>query len=151
MDLVARLPGGRSTLRRRPLWSRLARPVPEVKKILIADDEAVIRELTEELLTSAGYEVLKAADGEQALRLLYDEHPDLILLDLMLPKMTGFEVLLEIRKNSRVRNTPILILSALISGNDTDDSIHDLDAAGFIDKTEIVTSLVSRVQEILSE
>ena len=120
-------------------------------KILVVDDEPAIRELAEDLLTSAGYNVLTARDGEQALRLVYDEHPDLILLDLMLPKMTGFHVLQEIRKNPRLRNTPILILSVLVSGDDTDASIRELDAVGFIDKAEFVTSLVSRVQEILSK
>jgi CheY-like chemotaxis protein len=120
-------------------------------KILVADDEPAIREVAEELLTSAGYDVLEAADGEQALRLVYNEHPDLILLDLMLPKMTGFHVLQEIRKDPRLRNTPILVLSVLVSGNDTDASIHELDVAGFMDKAEFVPSLVSRVQQILSK
>ena len=118
-------------------------------KILIADDEAPIREIASDLLNSAGYEVLAASDGEQALRLVYNEHPDLILLDLMLPKMTGFHVLQEIRKDSRVRNTPVLILSVLVAGSDTDASIHDLDVAGFMDKTEFADSLVLCVKEIL--
>ncbi len=120
------------------------------KKILVTDDEPAICELAGELLTSAGYNVLIARDGEEALRLVYDEHPDLILLDLMLPKITGFHVLQEIGKNRRLRNTPILVLSVLVSGDYTDPSIHGLDVAGFIDKAEILTSLVSRVQEILS-
>ena len=120
-------------------------------KILGVDDEPAVRELAEDLLTSAGYNVLTARDGEEAFRLVFEEHPDLILLDLMLPKMTGFHVLQEIRKNSRFRNTPILILSVLVTGDDTDTSIRELDAVGFIDKAEFVTSLVSRVQEILSK
>ena len=119
------------------------------KKILVTDDEPPICELAGELLTSAGYDVLTARDGEEALRLVYDEHPDLILLDLILPKMTGFHVLQEIRKDPRIRNTPVLILSVLASGGHTDPSTHDLDVAGFIDKMEFVTTLVSRVQEYL--
>ncbi len=119
-------------------------------KILVADDEPTIREIAEDLLVAAGYNVLAAGDGEEALRLVHAEHPDLILLDLMLPKMTGFHVLQEIKKNSRVAKIPILILSVLVSGDNTDASIHELDVTGFIDKSEFVTSLVSRVQEILS-
>ncbi len=119
-------------------------------KILVADDEPAIREIAEELLAAAGYTVLLAEDGEQALRLIHAELPDLILLDLMLPKMTGFHVLQEVRKTPRVSKIPILILSVLVSGEDTDASIHELDVTGFIDKSEFVTSLVSRVQEILS-
>ena len=120
-------------------------------KILVVDDESTILELAEELLTSAGYHVLKAQDGEQALLLALKQHPDLIILDLMLPKKTGFQVIREIREDPRVRDIPILILSALVSGDYTDPAIRVLDVAGFIDKTESVTSLVSRVQEILSK
>jgi CheY-like chemotaxis protein len=120
-------------------------------KILVADDEPAIRELAGELLTPAGYNVMTARNGEEALRLVYKEHPDLILLDLMLPKMTGFQVLQEVRKDSRISKTPILILSVLVSGDETDTSIRDLDVEGFIDKAEFVTTLVSRVQEILSK
>ena len=120
-------------------------------KILVVDDEPTIRELAVELLTSAGYNVLTARDGEEALRLVYDEHPDLILLDLMVPKKTGFQVVREIREDARVRDIPILILSALISEDYTDPAIRELDVAGFIDKTEFVDSLISRVHEILSK
>ena len=119
-------------------------------KILVVDDEPTIRELAEELLTSAGYSVLTARDGEEALRLVCDEHPDLILLDVIMPKVNGFEVVREIRGDPRVRDIPILILSALVSGSHTAYFIHDLDVAGFIDKTECVISLVPRVQEILA-
>ncbi len=119
-------------------------------KILVVDDEPTIRELAEELLTSAGYSVLTARDGEEALRLVCDEHPDLILLDVIMPKVNGFEVVREIRGDPRVRDIPILILSALVSGSHTAYFIRDLDVAGFMDKTECVTSLVPRVQEILT-
>ncbi len=119
-------------------------------KILVADDEPTIREIAEDLLLAAGYDVLAAGDGEEALRLVHTENPDLILLDLMLPKMTGFHVLQEIKRNPRLGKIPVLILSVLVSGDNTDASIHELDVTGFIDKSEFVTSLVSRVQGILS-
>ena len=120
-------------------------------KILVAEDSATIRRIARELLASAGYDVLEASDGEQALALARKEQPLLILLDLMLPKMTGFQFVQEIRKDPRVGKTPILVLSALVCGSDTDDYIHELDVAGFIDKTQMATSLISRVQEILSK
>jgi CheY-like chemotaxis protein len=121
------------------------------KKILVVDDESVIRRIAEEMLTSAGHEVLNAANGEEALRFVHNDHPDLILLDLIMPKMSGFEVLAEIRKDPRIRDTPILILSALVSEKQTDAFILDLDVQGFIDKSEFVTSLDSLVQRLLSE
>ncbi len=120
-------------------------------KILVVDDESVICRIAEEMLTSAGHEVLIAATGEQALRFVHDEHPDLILLDLIMPKMSGFEVLEEIRKDPRTRNTPVLVLSALVSEKRTDAYILELDVQGFIDKTEFVTSLDSLVQRLLSK
>ena len=87
-------------------------------KILVADDDALIREIAANLLTSAGHDVLLAADGEQALGVVSSKQPDLIVLDLMMPKVPDFDVVREIRKDSRAGNTPILILSALISGEE---------------------------------
>ncbi len=120
-------------------------------KILVADDELLIREIARKLLISAGYDVLEASDGEQAIDLARKEQPALILLDLVMPKMNGFQIVQEIRKDSRVCKTPILVLSALVCGSDTDDYIHELDVAGFIDKDQMSTFLVFRVHEILSK
>ena len=119
-------------------------------KILVTDDEEPIREIAKELLIRAGHEVLEATDGEQALSMAYEKRPDLILLDLIMPKMTGFEFILRIGKDPQVSKIPILVMSALVSGEGTDPTIYELDVAGFIDKTEMTTSLVSQVEEILS-
>jgi CheY-like chemotaxis protein len=119
------------------------------KKILVVDDESIICSIADEILTSAGHEVLNAANGEQALRLVHDERPDLILLDLIMPRMSGFEFIAEIRKNPRTRDTPILILSVLVSKKETDAYILELDAQGFLDKAEFVPSLGSLVQRLL--
>ncbi len=120
-------------------------------KILVADDDAMIRKIAGELLTNAGYDVLKAEDGAQALVLANKEHPDLIVLDLMMPKMSGFDVVREIRQDPRIKNIPILIMSAIVFGIDTDAYIHELGVKGFIEKANMMSSLVSRVQEILSK
>ena len=120
-------------------------------KILVADDSETIRKIAGELLTDAGYDVLKAEDGEQAVALAQKEHPDLIVLDLVMPKMTGFEVVWEIRKDPRVKNIPILIVSEVISVQAAHDFLHEFGVAGFLSKAQMMTSLVSRVQEILSE
>ncbi len=120
-------------------------------KILVVDDAETIRKIAGELLTNAGYEVLKAEDGEQALALAHKEHPDLIVLDLVMPKMTGFEFVLEIRKDPRVKNIPILILSEVISVKTAHDFLHEFEVSGFMSKAQMMTSLVSRVQEILSK
>ena len=78
-------------------------------KILIADDEPEIRDLLRLYLENEQYEVMEAEDGQQALDLLRSRKPDLCVLDIMMPKMDGYHVLQELRKES---NIPVLILSA---------------------------------------
>ncbi len=120
-------------------------------KILVVDDDATIRKMAGELLRSTGYDVLEASDGEQALELVHRKRPDLIVLDHKMPKMKGSDVVQEIRKDPKVGKTPILVLSGVVSGRNTDAYLHDLDVAGFIGKTQMATSLISRVQEVLSK
>jgi len=119
------------------------------KKILVADDTITVRKVAARLLTAAGYDVVEAADGKQALDLVNNEHPDLILLDLLMPKMTGFDVLREIKKTSRVKQTPILIMSGVFK-KDVLDFLQASGVTGFIDKEQIKDSLVFRVQQIFS-
>lgn len=78
-------------------------------KILIADDEPEIRNLLRLYLENENYEIIEAEDGQQALNLLRRHKPDLCILDIMMPRMDGFHVLQEIRKES---NVPVMILSA---------------------------------------
>lgn len=78
-------------------------------RILIADDEAEIRSLIRLYLENEGYEVLEASDGPEALEKAEREKPDLILLDIMMPRMDGFHVLQKIREHS---NIPVIIISA---------------------------------------
>jgi CheY-like chemotaxis protein len=120
-------------------------------KILVADDDATIRKIAGGLLISAGYEVLEASDGEQALKLTYKEHPDLIVLDLEMQKMTGFDVVREIRKNPRVRKTPILIMSGVVPGDRAKEVLRGYGFDYFISKDNMTTSLVSLVQQLLSK
>ena len=68
-----------------------------------------------------------------------------------MPKMTGFEVVWEIRKDPRVKNIPILIVSEVISVRAAHDFLHEFEVAGFLSKSQMMTSLVPRVQEILSK
>lgn len=119
------------------------------RKILVADDTATVRKVAARLLTEAGYDVLEAVDGRQALDLVNNEHPDLILLDLLMPKMTGFDVLREIKKTDRVKETPILIMSGVFK-KDVVDFLQQSGVTGFIDKEQIKDSLLFRVQQILS-
>jgi CheY-like chemotaxis protein len=118
------------------------------KKVLIADDTATVRKIAARLLSSAGYDVVEAGDGREALNLVQKEHPDLILLDLLMPKMTGFDVLREIKKNERLKETPILIMSGVFK-KDVLDFLQASGVAGFVDKEQIRESLLFRVQQVL--
>jgi len=119
------------------------------RKILVADDTVTVRKIAARLLASAGYDVLEAEDGRQALELAQNEHPDLILLDLLMPKMTGFDVLREIKKIGRVQKTPILIMSGVFK-KDVLDFLQAAGVAGFLDKDQIKDSLLFRVEQILA-
>ncbi len=119
------------------------------KKILVADDTVTVRKVAAHLLVAAGYDVLEAEDGRQALDLVQNEHPDLVLLDLLLPKMTGFDVLREIKKIGRVKETPVLVMSGVFK-KDVLDFLHTVGIAGYLDKDQIKESLLLRVQQILA-
>lgn len=82
-----------------------------VQKILIAEDDAILREILMEKIASAGYKTLGAEDGAKALELAKAEKPDLILLDILLPVKDGLEVLAEIRKDTAIADTPVIAIS----------------------------------------
>ncbi len=88
------------------------------KKILVADDEPNIVISLEYLLQREGYAVLIARDGQEAIEVITRERPDLVLLDVMMPKKSGFEVCQALRANEQLQNTKILMLTA--KGRDTD-------------------------------
>ncbi len=120
-------------------------------KILVVDDIATIRNIAGKILTSADYDVLEASDGEQALTLAHKEHPDLIVLDLVMPKMTGIDVIRAIRNGSRLKATPILIITAIVPGKEVRDDLRQYGITDFVSKTHLMESLLTRVQEILAK
>ena len=81
-------------------------------KILIAEDEADIRELVTFMLRFAGHEVLAATNGEDAVLTSFREIPDLVLLDVRMPRMTGYDACRMIRANPDLKNVPVIFLSA---------------------------------------
>ena len=82
------------------------------KKILAVDDERHIVRLVQVNLERAGYEVVTAFDGKDALEKVASEQPDLVVLDVMMPYMDGFEVLQNLRKNQSTRDLPVIMLTA---------------------------------------
>ncbi len=124
------------------------RAVSRRKTVLVADDSERSLALAERLLTEAGYNVILAADGVEALRVLREGHPDLVLLDLLMPRLTGFDVLREVRQDERVKDTPVLAMSGVYRDN-VIGFLQQLGARGFLDKSKLEETLVARVQAIL--
>jgi len=85
----------------------------EAKKILFIEDESALQKTFGDLLSQEGYEVISALDGETGLRLAKEKKPDLILLDLVLPKIHGFTLLKKLKEDPETRKIPIIILTNL--------------------------------------
>ena len=118
------------------------------KKILVADDEPNIVISLEYLLKREGYTVVIARDGEEALQAIRREQPDLVLLDVMMPKKTGFEVCQEVRSDDALQATKILMLTA--KGRDTDVAKGTaLGADAYMTKPFSTRDLVLKVAQML--
>ena len=89
------------------------------KKILVVEDDKFLRKVYESKLPKEGFIVVSAGDGEAGLAAIKKESPDLILLDLIMPKMTGFDVLAAIKKDPTLAKIPIIVLSNLGQEEDT--------------------------------
>jgi two-component system, OmpR family, alkaline phosphatase synthesis response regulator PhoP len=118
------------------------------EKILIVDDEEHIRELLKYNLDKSGYRCIMAENGLDALKIVKDQRPRLVLLDLMLPKMDGYEVCKAIRKDNEISSTPVIILSAK---DEEFDKILGLElgADDYITKPFSVREVLARVKAIL--
>jgi phosphate regulon transcriptional regulator PhoB len=115
------------------------------RKVLVVDDEESVRELIELYLTKEGFDVVLAKDGKEALRLNGEHHPDLIVLDLMLPGLDGWEVCKQIRSASRV---PIIMLTARAEEVDRVVGL-ELGADDYVVKPFSPREMVARVKAVL--
>jgi CheY-like chemotaxis protein len=118
------------------------------KNVLVADDTRSIRETARLLLTAAGYNVLVATDGVEAMKLIKEHNPDLILLDLLMPNKTGFDVLEEVLEDEKTADTPVIVMSAVYKENVV-EFLQQKGVKGFLDKGQIGQTLVFRVRQIL--
>jgi Response regulators consisting of a CheY-like receiver domain and a winged-helix DNA-binding domain len=115
------------------------------EKILIVDDTADIRELLLEALQMAGYVVCEAANGTEALRKIKTESPDLVILDIAMPDISGFQVLREMRKTSK---TPVIMLSAMAETTDKVESLQ-LGADDYMTKPFQIAEMTARIEAVL--
>ena len=115
------------------------------EKILVVDDIEDIRSLLQEALQASGYHTLEAAGGREALSMIEAESPDLVILDIAMPVMSGFQVLRQLRKNSDI---PVIMLSAR---TDTVDKVESLElgADDYITKPFEIAEMIARVEAVL--
>ena len=120
------------------------------RRILVAEDDRFLRKASEMALKRRGYTVLTAADGEEALRTAQSALPDLVLLDLIMPKLNGFDVLQALKKDAPTAHIPVIILSNLGQDRDVQQAM-EAGAAAYLVKTDLsLQSLVERVEEALT-
>jgi len=120
------------------------------KKIILAEDEPQIARLIEFKLKKEGYEVVWKENGEEALAAIKTEKPDLILLDVMMPVMNGYEVLRRVKEDENLKNIPVVMLTARAQEKDVVKGI-DLGADDYIIKPFHPAELLARVKRILGK
>ncbi|MFA5871822.1 MAG: response regulator [Parcubacteria group bacterium] len=119
------------------------------KKILIVEDDRALQNALLEMLGQEGYELIPAVDGEEGLAKAASEKPDLILLDIILPKKDGYEVLADIKKNPEIKDIPVLILTNLEEISDVQKAIS-LGAKTFMVKSDFsLKDVLEKVKENL--
>jgi len=122
-----------------------------MKKILFIEDESALQKTFGDILKNKGHGVLKALDGESGLRSAQGERPDLILLDLILPKMDGFEVLKELKENEETKNIPVIILTNLEETEDIQKAL-ELGATTYLVKSSYtLEEVVNKIEKALGE
>lgn len=119
------------------------------KKLLIIEDDLVLQKALGEYLSTEGFDVKTAGDGETGIQMAKDEKPDLILLDIVLPKKDGYAVLTEVRADENIKHTPIVLLTNLGSISDVEKAL-ELGATTYLVKADYkLEEVTAKVKEIL--
>ena len=119
-----------------------------MKKILAVDDQPSIVRLIQINLQKAGYEVITAADGEEGLEKFYAERPDLVILDVIMPRRDGFDVLRTIKSDPETQHTPVIMLTVKAQDADIFEGLTE-GAELYLPKPFSPTELVSLVERVL--
>lgn len=120
-----------------------------MKKILFVEDESALQKAFTDILTRAGYKVVSALDGEIGLRLAKSEKPDLILLDLVLPRLHGFDVLKRLKEDLELREIPVIVLTNLERIEDVEKAI-ELGAKTYLVKTQYtIEEVIEKIKKVI--
>jgi DNA-binding response OmpR family regulator len=117
-------------------------------RVLVADDERDMLELVAFRLERSGYEIVRANDGEEALRFALEQRPDLAVLDVMMPKLNGYDVTREIRRHEQTRTMPVILLTARAQEADV-TRCFEAGADDYLKKPFSPQEVGARVQAIL--
>ena len=120
------------------------------KRIVLAEDEPQIARLVEFKLKKEGYQIVWKENGEEALKAIKADRPDLILLDVMMPVMDGYEVLRRVKEDENLKSIPVVMLTARAQERDVVKGI-DLGAEDYITKPFHPAELLARVKRILGK
>lgn len=121
----------------------------EGKKILLVEDEEMLANMYQVKFQNDGFQLIKASNGEEGLTLAEKEKPDMILLDVIMPKMDGFTVLKRLKENDSTKNIPVLLLTNLGQDEDVKKG-NELGAIGYLVKANITPSeVVAKVKETM--
>ncbi|KKU52611.1 MAG: hypothetical protein A3F26_00645 [Candidatus Ryanbacteria bacterium RIFCSPHIGHO2_12_FULL_47_12b] len=120
-----------------------------MKKITIIEDEAALQDALKKAFSGEGYEITQAFDGEEGISLVKSALPDLVLLDLVLPKKHGFEVLQEMKADETTKNIPVLVLTNLEESTEVMKAI-ELGARGYLIKANYaLKEVIAKVKDII--
>lgn len=120
--------------------------------VLLVEDNRLVKKVHERTLIRTGYKVVTAADGEEALQIVHTVPPDVILLDMMLPKLSGQQVLSTLKQNPKTARIPVIVVTALSSKNAS--KLKDEGAHLFVGKEQLLAStdpLLKAIEDVLRE
>jgi two-component system cell cycle response regulator DivK len=118
------------------------------KRILVVEDQEDNRRIVRDLLTSAGFDLVEAVTGEEGIRMAETHRPDLILMDIQMPVLDGYEATRQIKANAELRNIPIIVVTSYaLSGDDVKAQAAGAD--GYVAKPFSPRELLAKIQQFL--
>lgn len=121
------------------------------KNVLLVDDDLTLREMYEERLKTEGFNIIQATNGEEALQKAHETKPNVVLLDIMMPKVNGFDVLKVLKADPELKDIPVIVLTALIQDVDRVQG-KKLGAADYIVKSETMPGeVIAKIKNAIGQ